>query len=236
MSEITHTREFDAFPGFQPEPDVETPAGPATPSATGRAARRRRLADWKKQRRRAVVASTVALVGGGLTLAFMPSSRPSAGQAQASSTPDPTVAPPTSSVDGTDTTTGAQTERPRVRVPEDARTGSGPSKAARGTANSPGSATSIAPVDAPAKRGAAQAGAPSEAGSSSPASPASPTTPTTPPASATPETPPTALQPTTPPPSEPAQPTPTAPPTAEPSTQDPGLCVLVLCVDLDGKN
>ncbi|WP_438287919.1 SCO2400 family protein, partial [Streptomyces niveus] len=77
MAEISHTREFDAFPGFPDAnfadaafadpayaaPDADAPVGPATASATGRAARRRRLADWKKQRRRAVVASTVALVG-----------------------------------------------------------------------------------------------------------------------------------------------------------------------------
>ncbi|WP_438285004.1 SCO2400 family protein, partial [Streptomyces niveus] len=59
MAEISHTREFDAFPGFPDAnfadpafadpayaaPDADAPVGPATPSATGRAARRRRLAD-----------------------------------------------------------------------------------------------------------------------------------------------------------------------------------------------
>ncbi len=44
--------------------DLEVPAVPQ-----GRAARRRQRARWKKNQRRAVVATAVALVGGGLTLA-----------------------------------------------------------------------------------------------------------------------------------------------------------------------
>ncbi|MEU6256680.1 hypothetical protein [Streptomyces sp. NPDC047043] len=58
---------FDDFP--DPDGDVETPAS-ASPGL-GRAARRRQRARWKKNQRRAVVATAVALVGGGLTVASM---------------------------------------------------------------------------------------------------------------------------------------------------------------------
>ncbi|WP_328773853.1 SCO2400 family protein [Streptomyces sp. NBC_00286] len=54
----------------------------------GRAARRRQLARWKKNKRRAVVATAVALVGGGLTLAAL--DRPPTDRAQAATAPDDT--------------------------------------------------------------------------------------------------------------------------------------------------
>nr|BBJ49679.1 hypothetical protein SAVMC3_23080 [Streptomyces avermitilis] len=56
------------------------------PAPQGRAARRRQLARWKKNQRRAVVATAVALVGGGLTVAAM--DRHSADRAQASTAPE----------------------------------------------------------------------------------------------------------------------------------------------------
>lgn len=74
----------------------------AVPIGTGqgRAARRRQLARWKKHRRRALAATTIALVGGGLTVAAMPTTRPSAGHTQAASPPDPvTAAPRTATTD-----------------------------------------------------------------------------------------------------------------------------------------
>ncbi|MEV0774893.1 hypothetical protein ACIBLA_06925 [Streptomyces sp. NPDC050433] len=229
MSEISHSREFDAFPGF-PDAEVEAPVGPATPSATGRAARRRRLADWKKQRRRAVVASTVALVGGGLTLAFMPSSRPSVSQAQASSLPDPSTDPSTSSVDGAET--DPEAEKPRTRDPQLSENGAGSSKESKEPKgdNSPGSATAITPVDSPAKRKT-----PPPA-TSDDARPTAETQPQKPPAAAEPEAPPAAEKPT-PQPNEPTAPAPAPPPpAAEQPTEDPsGLCLLgLVCVDLDG--
>ncbi|MFY4718244.1 SCO2400 family protein [Streptomyces sp. LaBMicrA B280] len=58
----------------------------APPMREGRAARRRQLARWKKNQRRAVVATAVALVGGGLTLASM--DRHTADRAQAATLPD----------------------------------------------------------------------------------------------------------------------------------------------------
>ncbi|MFE1953276.1 hypothetical protein ACFW9D_22740 [Streptomyces sp. NPDC059524] len=48
-------------------PDVEQ----VPPARQGRAARRRQLAQWRKNKRRAAVASAFALVGGGLTIAAM---------------------------------------------------------------------------------------------------------------------------------------------------------------------
>ncbi|MCX5188478.1 hypothetical protein OOK47_38960 [Streptomyces sp. NBC_00268] len=61
----------------------------ATPAPQGRAARRRQMARWKKNQRRAVVATAVALVGGGLTVAGM--DRHSAGRAEAATAPDITT-------------------------------------------------------------------------------------------------------------------------------------------------
>lgn len=61
-----------------PDTDTDTDSGTGTDAAEGyearppgRAARRRQMARWKKNQRRAVVATAVALVGGGLTVAAM---------------------------------------------------------------------------------------------------------------------------------------------------------------------
>jgi hypothetical protein len=69
-------------------PSVD-PAG-VTPSPTGRAARRRRLARMKKTQRRALVATAVAFVGGGLTVASSQLARPADHRAQAATAPDTT--------------------------------------------------------------------------------------------------------------------------------------------------
>ncbi|MFF5955147.1 SCO2400 family protein [Streptomyces luteogriseus] len=90
----THT---DAAEGYEARPQ-------------GRAARRRQMARWKKNQRRAVVATAVALVGGGLTVAAMNgNAKPGV---QAAATPEdttmggaagevPTYAEPTSRKDDT---------------------------------------------------------------------------------------------------------------------------------------
>ncbi|MFI9170375.1 SCO2400 family protein [Streptomyces lincolnensis] len=70
-------------PGGTGEPAVDTDGVPIAPE--GRAARRRQRARWKKNQRRAVVATAVALVGGGLTLASM--DRQSGDQTQAATAP-----------------------------------------------------------------------------------------------------------------------------------------------------
>ncbi|MFH8805418.1 hypothetical protein ACH4F6_38750 [Streptomyces sp. NPDC017936] len=70
------------------DPGTGSAAGGETVVSTGlgRAARRRQLARWNKNKRRAAVATAVAIVGGGLTIATM--DRDSAGRAQAATTPD----------------------------------------------------------------------------------------------------------------------------------------------------
>ncbi|MFP1625336.1 hypothetical protein ACLB9X_09155 [Streptomyces sp. 5K101] len=65
--------------------------GSVVSGAPGRAARRRQLARWKKNRRRAVAGTAIALVGGGLTIAALPSG-PSKGRTNAASAPE-TVSP-----------------------------------------------------------------------------------------------------------------------------------------------
>ncbi|WP_456317208.1 SCO2400 family protein [Streptomyces mirabilis] len=74
--------DLEEAPQTDPYGDIEG----ATPAPQGRAARRRQMARWKKNQRRAVVATAVALVGGGLTVASM--DRHSAAQAQAATAPD----------------------------------------------------------------------------------------------------------------------------------------------------
>ncbi|WP_406171804.1 hypothetical protein [Streptomyces sp. NBC_00996] len=70
------------------EPPQVGPSGDlqdVPPAPQGRAARRRQRARWKKNQRRAVVATAVALVGGGLTVAAM--DRQSGDRAQAAAAP-----------------------------------------------------------------------------------------------------------------------------------------------------
>jgi hypothetical protein len=77
--------DLEDAPQTDPYGDIEG----ATPAPQGRAARRRQMARWKKNQRRAVVATAVALVGGGLTVAGM--DRHSAGRAEAATAPDITT-------------------------------------------------------------------------------------------------------------------------------------------------
>ncbi|MGW1550432.1 SCO2400 family protein [Streptomyces sp. NPDC002346] len=77
----------------------------------GRAARRRQLARWKKNKRRAAAATAVALVGGGLTVAALPSTRPSNSHTHAASPPEPvTAATPRTA------TTDSVSEQPDTQV------------------------------------------------------------------------------------------------------------------------
>ncbi|MFE7168927.1 hypothetical protein [Streptomyces sp. NPDC057616] len=99
IAPVPHHRDgfdgFDAFAAKRPsrpepqpfEPFEETPAAEAVlPSGDGRAARRRQRARWKKSRRKAVLATTVALVGGGLALSTM--EQGSGHKAEAATVPD----------------------------------------------------------------------------------------------------------------------------------------------------
>ncbi|GAA1200185.1 hypothetical protein GCM10009654_65900 [Streptomyces hebeiensis] len=229
----------DASGTGQPEsPELPEKSGRTESATPGRAARRRQLARWKKQRRRAVVASTVALVGGGLALAVLPS-RPSAGPAQAASAPEPAASAPTS-VDGTET--DSSSVRPRAR---DARK--------PGAEASPSTVNDAAIGGSPRKTDTAVAGSAEKSRrqttavvtrSTSPTRPERRTTPVTadvvPPAAepsaprtTTPEPPPSApaaddsgadtTAPANPEASTPAD-------TADPAKPREQLCLLVLCV------
>jgi hypothetical protein len=92
---IDHGHGFDAYAAKRPprpephpfEPFEETPAAEAAlPAGDGRAARRRQRARWKKSRRKAVLATTVALVGGGLALSTL--DQGSDHRAEAATAPD----------------------------------------------------------------------------------------------------------------------------------------------------
>jgi hypothetical protein len=90
------------------EPAVDTEGVPLAPE--GRAARRRQRARWKKNQRRAVVATAVALVGGGLTLASM--DRQSGDHTQAATAP---VDPGTGVEEQTAQVTGPAGTQPEAR-------------------------------------------------------------------------------------------------------------------------
>ncbi|MEU9439926.1 hypothetical protein AB0D42_03125 [Streptomyces sp. NPDC048304] len=78
------TEHPSGSPGSDTAPSADVTDAPRAPQ--GRAARRRQLARWKKNQRRAVVATAVALVGGGITLASL--DRGSGDKAQAATAPD----------------------------------------------------------------------------------------------------------------------------------------------------
>ncbi|MFH8693414.1 MULTISPECIES: hypothetical protein [unclassified Streptomyces] len=77
--------EPDTTAASDPVDDMDGAEG-APVSPQGRAARRRQRARWKKNQRRAVVATAVALMGGGLTVASM--DRGSGDKAQAATAPE----------------------------------------------------------------------------------------------------------------------------------------------------
>ncbi|MGY1495361.1 SCO2400 family protein [Streptomyces sp. QTS52] len=66
----------------QPDDNADVPS----PAPQGRAARRRQRARWKKTQRKALVATAVALVGGGMTVASL--NRQAPDRTQAASAPD----------------------------------------------------------------------------------------------------------------------------------------------------
>ncbi|OQD56273.1 hypothetical protein BM536_008260 [Streptomyces phaeoluteigriseus] len=81
---------YDSSSQGEAEPCDTGPAAADTAAAgsagLGRAARRRQLARWNKNKRRAAVATAVAIVGGGLTVATM--DRQSTDRTQAATAPD----------------------------------------------------------------------------------------------------------------------------------------------------
>ena len=85
----------------------------------GRAARRRQLARWKKNKRRAVAATAVAIVGGGLTVAALPTTRPSTSHTHAASPPEPVTAatPRTATTDSAEQPDTPVSRHPSTRPP-----------------------------------------------------------------------------------------------------------------------
>ncbi|WP_330338799.1 SCO2400 family protein [Streptomyces sp. NBC_00557] len=142
----------------------------APPAPQGRAARRRQLARWKKNQRRAVVATAVALVGGGITLASL--DRGSGDKAQAATAPDHRGM--------------SLTDEPSAAPSRPAPTPASPAAGHRHTPATPTAHTPAAGVPrqqsaAPAPRTVQSAGrphtaaaAPQQAASASPATPAVP--------------------------------------------------------------
>ncbi|WP_395758964.1 hypothetical protein OIE82_16840 [Streptomyces althioticus] len=215
------------------------PAGPAT----GRAARRRQLARWRKTQRRALVATAVALVGGGITLAS--TDRGGGDRTQAATAPD------LHGMGGTGGTTDEAADAPsvspdRTTAPpraEDRRSTARPEAAPTTTAPPSGTHTDgAAATEVPAggrsdaSESVSRSGDRSEAsrgtGGGAPGSGGS-TAPT---------------RPSTPPPSaddgsgdtggdggsdqgdgSSAQPAPSTPPPAD-EPRDPRLCLLVICL------
>ncbi|MFJ9543527.1 hypothetical protein ACIRPX_40755 [Streptomyces sp. NPDC101225] len=95
IAPVTHHGGFDAVAAQRParpephpfEPFAKTPAAEAVlPPGEGRAARRRQRARWRKSRRKAVLATTVALVGGGLAVSTL--EQGSGHRAEAATAPD----------------------------------------------------------------------------------------------------------------------------------------------------
>ncbi|MGX1882206.1 SCO2400 family protein [Streptomyces sp. NPDC055287] len=129
---LLHGADADSAPEISAETPAEIPAGMSadaaaapgpdaaraegtSPTGQGRAARRRQLARWKKHRRRAVAATAVALVGGGLTLAALPASRPTTSHTHAAPPPEPVNASATPRAAATD----SASEQPGIRDAQD---------------------------------------------------------------------------------------------------------------------
>ncbi|MEV6765045.1 hypothetical protein AB0N16_31260 [Streptomyces sp. NPDC051105] len=192
----------------------DSPAVAAGP--LGRAARRRQRVRWKKTQRRALVATAVALVGGGLTVASL--DRQSTDRAQAASAPDTTTMG-VADEEATEPTPSASTPTGRHRAPDPT-----PSARSTATANAPHEQTVGTPqatstprrrltvISVPSTTSSAAQPQAAAAGTAS-GSTATPSEPT-----ATPT--PTADDST---PAQPASPAPTA-------TAPSQLCLLVICI------
>ncbi|MFF8650114.1 hypothetical protein ACF06D_18040 [Streptomyces griseoluteus] len=237
-------------PASRPGRSVPPPAAPhrpaEVPSGSGRAVRRREQSRWRKTRRRAALATAVALVGGGLTLAaalnHQPAdrTRPTAAQGE-----QPMGGTGPEATAGLPVPTASPTGRPTAAPSTPPHTSAKPPAAPRSTTPTPHRATPKAAKPSPSA-------SPSTRPYSRPLLPLPhdpapvSTTPLTPPRqSPTPTKPTAATDATTPTPAERTDPpstTPSAPqspaptdshsPTAAPSTStSPShVCLLVLCL------
>ncbi|MET7659091.1 hypothetical protein ABZT51_32845 [Streptomyces sp. NPDC005373] len=161
---------------------VDAPA-PVAASQGGRAARRRKLAQWKKNKRRAVAATAVAIVGGGLTIAALPNDA-SPDRTHASAAPDPVATSP--ALANTDVATDTPDDRASRSGSDRAHKSTGPRHAR--PANTPTPAASTAPTGAPRHAAPARSAAPhaaaAPAAAAHTAEPAAPAPQTSSPASA----------------------------------------------------
>ncbi|WP_459170944.1 SCO2400 family protein, partial [Streptomyces pristinaespiralis] len=82
--------EFPARPEAASTTGADGAAAATTSTGQGRAARRRQLARWKKNKRRAAAGTALAIVGGALTIAALPTDSGKGG-ASAAAAPDPMV-------------------------------------------------------------------------------------------------------------------------------------------------
>ncbi|MFD3564714.1 hypothetical protein ACFWVU_34395 [Streptomyces sp. NPDC058686] len=130
-------------------------SAPVASSQTGRAARRRKLAQWKKNKRRAVAATAVAIVGGGLTIAALPNDA-SPDRTHASAAPDPVATSP--ALANTDSSTDTPDDRASRSGSDRSHKSTGPRHARPATAPAP--ATSTASTGAPRHAAPARTAAP----------------------------------------------------------------------------
>ncbi|MFD5335693.1 SCO2400 family protein [Streptomyces hawaiiensis] len=215
-------------------PDTDTAEGyEARPE--GRAARRRQMARWKKNQRRAVVATAVALVGGGLTVAAMNgNAKPGV---QAATTPEdktmggaagelPAYTEPTSSRHDTPRSspaTAPHTDRAsRHQQPRAADPRTTPTDTRTDAATAPREL----PLTTPPQRKTVQNTVDAVTGNAGSGSSGSTVTePTTPPAAGTGSDAQQPAPPSTPPPAA------TTPPETPPSdSKSKELCLLVICL------
>ncbi|KND23322.1 SCO2400 family protein [Streptomyces acidiscabies] len=148
--DISHDASYEVDPA-ETAYDADTPYDAAAATPDGRAARRRQRERWKKTQRRALVATAVALVGGGLTVASM--NRQTPARTQAASAPDrETMGVAEEEI--TQYTPGTTASDPQRATPG---TTPGRSSAASGTAGASGhSAPTVQTPNTPREQSAAQ--------------------------------------------------------------------------------
>ncbi|MFF3894553.1 hypothetical protein ACFYY3_15445 [Streptomyces sp. NPDC001812] len=246
--------DADAEVGPAAEPASASASAMSAP--TGRAARRRQLARWKKTQRRALVATAVALVGGGLTVASM--DRGSGDRTQAATAPEVTgmggvkepAGPAEQYGDPAPAATPPGTHRPSPDRPAQPASDDAPDPRSTDTASAPGSTSDTrpdgatgAPTTAPppprtASGAEAGSGSGSVSGAGSAEGPGAATRPANPPAEASGSGGGNSgnggdgrnKEPMDRGGSQPAAPDPSTPPPDSPSTPRSELCLLVICL------
>ncbi|MFF7314108.1 hypothetical protein [Streptomyces sp. NPDC008137] len=204
----------------------------------GRAARRRQLARWKKNQRRAVVATAVALVGGGLTVAAMKGDAKPGVQA-ATAPEDTTMGGAAGEAPAYTEPTSSQYETPRTSPTTPPQAGrasrhqqpraADPRTTPKDTRTDAAATPRELPLTTPRQRTTVPDTVDTVTGTAG-SSASKATEPTTPPASETGTDSRQPASPTTPPPA--ASPTPTAPSgsSSDSDSKPKELCLLVICL------